>query len=222
MTHFACADVEGGVADESLAEQLVRFDAAIARVRRAGHQPKHRHAANSAALLRGGLEGARLDAVRPGIALFGVAPLGAASRVAIDLRPTMRVRSEIVSLRTIEAGDSVGYGSTFRASRTTTVATVPIGYADGLPRALSNVGEMLVRGRRAKIVGAVSMDLAALDVTDVAGVSMRDEVVALGEQRGPLGNDAITVEEIASKAGIIAWDVMTSISRRVPRFYREA
>ena len=107
--------------------------------------------------------------------------------------------------------------------------TVPFGYADGLPRSLSGgnvegaetTGSMLVRGRRAPIVGALSMDLATLDVTDIAGARLRDEVVALGDQRGPLGQDAITVEEMAATAGLIAWDVMTSISRRVPRFYRE-
>jgi alanine racemase len=126
-----------------------------------------------------------------------------------------------VALRTIPIGEGVGYGSTWRAPRESVIATVPLGYADGLPRSLSNAGAMLVRGKRAPIVGAVSMDLSTIDVTDISGVRMRDEVVALGDQKGPLGEAAICVEEIARIAGLIPWDVMTSISRRVPRFYRE-
>jgi alanine racemase len=96
-----------------------------------------------------------------------------------------------------------------------------MGYADGLSRQLSNRGHVLVRGRRVPIVGAVSMDMSMVDVTEAPGVSVKDEAVVLGTQEGPLGKDAITVEEVAEHAGTIAWEVMTSISRRVPRFYRE-
>jgi alanine racemase len=127
----------------------------------------------------------------------------------------------VVDLRTIEAGESVGYGALFRASRKTVIATVPMGYADGLSRQLSNRGHMLVRGVRAPIVGAVSMDMSMLDVTDVPGVTLRDEVMVLGAQDGVLGKDAISADEVASHAGSISWEVLTSISRRVPRFYRE-
>lgn len=223
MTHFACADVAGEDADESLAEQLALFERARAIVRAHGIEPRFVHAANSAGVLRANLN-ARFNAVRPGIALFGVAPLSAEHRVAAELRPTLKLRSEIVALRTIEAGTGVGYGSTWRASRRSVVATVPVGYADGLPRAISERGAggaMLVRGKRAPIVGVLSMDLATIDVTDIAGARLRDEVVALGAQRGPLGDTVITVDELAKTAGLIPWDVMTSISRRVPRFYRE-
>jgi alanine racemase len=96
-----------------------------------------------------------------------------------------------------------------------------MGYADGLSRHLSNKGHVLVRGVRAPIVGAVSMDMSMIDVTDVPGVALRDEVVVLGEQAGPHGKAAITADQIAADAGTIAWEVLTSISRRVPRFYRE-
>jgi alanine racemase len=226
MTHFSSADVPGDEGDASLSEQLAIFSQALAVVRRAGHSPRFVHASNSAGLLRAaqlasarGVVDARFDAVRPGIALFGVSP--SEHLPAPELRQTLRVRSEIVSIRTIPEGAPVGYGATFRATRETRIATVPIGYADGLPRALSNAGAMLVRGKRAPIVGALSMDLATLDVTDVPGAALRDEVVALGEQRGPLGRDQISVREIATLAGLIPWDVMTSVSRRVPRFYRD-
>jgi alanine racemase len=96
-----------------------------------------------------------------------------------------------------------------------------MGYADGLSRHLSNRAYMLVRGRRAPIIGAVSMDMSMLDVTDVPGVSVRDEVVVLGAQEGVHGKDAISVDELAGHAGTIPWEILTSISRRVPRFYRE-
>jgi alanine racemase len=219
MTHLACADAEEAGSKNAgyTADQLARFEEATARLRRAGaiDDSTVRHAANSAALLRGD---AVFDAVRPGIAIFGVSPLLSARS---ELRAAMRVRSEIVDVRTIEAGESVGYGALYRATRTTRIATIPMGYADGLSRHLSNRGHVLVRGRRAPVVGAVSMDMSMIDVTDVPGTSLRDEVVVLGAQEGVLGKDAITADEIAAHGGTIAWEVLTSISRRVPRFYRE-
>ena len=218
MTHLACADAEESQAEAGFtAEQVARFEEATQRLRRAGtiDDSTIRHAANSAALLRGD---AIFDAVRPGIALFGVSPVLAGRS---ELRATMRVRSEIVDIRTVEAGESVGYGALYRASRPTRIATVPMGYADGLSRQLSNRGHLLVRGRRAPLVGAVSMDMSMIDVTDIPGTSVRDEVVVLGAQEGALGKDAITADEIAAHGGTIAWEVLTSVSRRVPRFYRE-
>src|SRR5262249_34964344 len=112
------------------------------------------------------------------------------------LRPAIRVRTEVVSLREIEPGEAVGYGWTWRASRKSRIATIPMGYADGLSRHLSNVGSVLVRGRRAPIVGTVSMDLTMVDVTDAPGTSLRDEVVVLGSQEGPLGKETITADEV--------------------------
>lgn len=222
MTHLACADAPT-VAET--VEQMARFDDATALCARYRIKPRVRHAANSAALLR---SEARLDAVRPGIALFGVAPRIAGGGAGAldepltrDLWPVMRVRTEVVALRELPAGDPVGYGGLFRTERPTRIATIPMGYADGLSRQLSNRGEVIVRGKRAPIVGAVSMDMSMIDVTAVDGVSLRDEVVVLGAQEGPLGKDAISAEEVAAWAGMIPWEVLTSISRRVPRFYRE-
>jgi alanine racemase len=133
----------------------------------------------------------------------------------------MRVRTEVVALRSLDAGSSAGYGATWTAARPSRVATIPLGYADGLGRGLSNRGHVLVRGARAPIVGAVSMDLTMVDVTDLPGVEVRDEVVAIGAQRGPLGTDEITVDEVAAVLGTIPWEILTNVSRRVPRFYRE-
>ncbi|MDB4944170.1 MAG: Alanine racemase [Labilithrix sp.] len=221
MTHLACADAEEGAPEAGFtAEQVARFEEATRRLGQAGAigPAVVRHAANSAALLRGD---AVFDAVRPGIAIFGVASmLGAPSGVE-SLKAAMRVRSEIVDVRSIDAGEGVGYGSLFRASRPSRIATIPMGYADGLSRQLSNRGHVLVRGRRAPIVGAVSMDMSMIDVTDVPGSGLADEVVVLGSQEGALGKDAIGADEVAGHAGTIAWEILTSISRRVPRFYRE-
>ena len=213
MTHLAGADDE---MLESVTLQLERFQQATQAARALGVVPDIRHAANSAALFR--CREARLDWVRPGIALFGVAPRFGEK---VDLRPVMSIRTEIVALRHVAPGDAVGYGWTWRAPRASLIATIPMGYADGLSRQLSNRGTVLVAGKRAPIVGTVSMDLTMIDVTDHPGVAIRDEVIVLGPQQGNLGRDVITATEIAAHAGTIPWDVLTSVSRRVPRFYRE-
>jgi alanine racemase len=218
MTHLACAE---SADDVETAEQLARFEEATALLLRHGVNVDVRHAASSAALLRGQ---ALFDAVRPGISLFGVSPrVGGAGGDPItrELRAVMRVRTEIIAVRTLEAGAPVGYGATWRAPGSARIATLPMGYADGLSRQLGNRGHVLVRGKRAPIVGAVSMDMAMVDVTAIEGAAVGDEVVVLGPQEGPLGRDLISANEVAEHAGTIAWEILTSISRRVPRFYRE-
>ena len=212
MTHFASAESD----PEFVARQLELFEQGTVLLQQAGLRVARRHAANTAALLAH--PAARLDLVRPGIGLFGMAP-GVAG--AAQLRPVMRVRSEVISLRLVSPGSSVGYGATFRAQSEARIATIPMGYGDGLSRALSNRGQVLVRGRRAPIVGAVSMDLTSVDVSGVPGVEIGDEVVVLGSQSGPLGEDTLSAEEIAAESGTIAWEVLTAVSRRVPRFYPE-
>jgi alanine racemase len=224
MTHFACADAPEL---EATREQLRVFSAVERRAAALGLRPRVRHAANSAAAFR--LPEARFDVVRPGIALFGVSPMdGEVQKSGVDLpagfaelKPVMRVRTEIVALREIPTGACIGYGHTFRAARPSVIATIPMGYADGLSRGLSNRGHVLVRGRRAPIAGTVSMDMTMIDVTDVPGARPGDEAVILGPQEGPLGKDVIGADEIAAHTGTIPWEVLTSISRRVPRFYRE-
>jgi|HubBroStandDraft_2_1064218.scaffolds.fasta_scaffold32053_2 alanine racemase len=226
MTHLASADA---LTSAETNEQMRLFARAENALAERGIVVDVRHAANTAALLRGD---ALLDAVRPGIAIFGVAPVpsgGTAGDKGFGLRPVMRVRTEVVSLRSVVAGSSVGYGALWRAPRASLVATIPMGYADGLLRQLGGgprpseapPGDVLVRGQRAPFVGAISMDMSMIDVTDIQGVALGDEAVVLGAQEGPRIKDSITVEEVAARAGVIPWEVMTSISRRVPRFYRE-
>ncbi|MGE0322396.1 MAG: alanine racemase [Polyangiaceae bacterium] len=213
MTHFACADSGD---PESIAAQLALFDGASQELASLGLVPEVRHAANSAALLSHAPS--CLDIVRPGIALFGVAP----GQVACpELRPVMSVKSELISVRELSAGQGVGYGWTWKATRESRIATVPMGYADGLSRGLSNKGHVLVRGKRAPIVGVVSMDMTMIDVTEIAGVELGDEAVLMGPQKGLLGEDCISAAEIAQHLGTIPWEVLTAVSRRVPRFYRE-
>ena len=220
MTHLACAD---GESPEHTDEQIRRFTAFEVLVRAAGFAPRVRHAANSAALLS--RTDTHFELTRPGLAIFGVDPSEGQARLGLKvpkLRPVMQVLSEVVALRDVPVGASVGYGYTWRAARPSRIATIPIGYADGLSRSLSNRGEVLIGGRRAPIVGTVSMDLTMIDVTDLPAVTLRDEVVVLGRQRGRFGQDEISSRELGDKTGTIAWECLTSISRRVPRIYRQA
>lgn len=209
MTHLASAD-----SDEAFTlEQLQAFQRARLSVRRFGHAPKIIHAANSAATFRH--PSARFDWVRPGIALFGYPGVKGGD---FGLRPAMRLRSEIISLREVLRGSTVGYDRAFRAERTTKVATVPVGYADGLMRRTSNRAEVLVRGMRCPIIGKVSMDLTAIDVTEVEAVGVGDEVVLLGSQ----GGECICADELARASGTVPYEVLTNVSRRVPRFVSSA
>lgn len=212
MTHFACA----GDDPESVREQLALFREVDSRLQRLGAVAERRHAANTAALLQ--MPETHLDIVRPGIGLFGVDP----TEQCQDLKPVMRVLSTVIALRDLEPGQAVGYGATWRAPRRTRLATLPIGYADGLARNTSNRRDVLIAGKRAPVVGTVSMDLTTVDVTDVDGVAVGDEVVVMGSQKGRAGQDSISAAEIARVQGTIPWEVLTQVSRRVPRFYRDA
>lgn len=224
MTHLANADV---AEPEALTGPRAEFEEARELFRQEGILPPISHMANSAALLRD--RRTHYQMVRAGIALFGVDPtlelpdsLRQESLLKGSLKPTMNVVSRVVSLRQIKTGDRVGYGGTFVATRPTLVATVPMGYADGLSRAISNRASVLVLGKRVPVIGTVSMDMTMIDVTDVPGITTRDDVVFLGHQKGRLGEDTITPQEMAKWFGSIPWEVLTNISRRVPRFYREA
>jgi len=192
--------------------QLERLQQARRQAEAAGLGRLLLHAANSAALGHG--REARLDLVRPGLALYG---LGGSDR-RLRVRPCLRLEAQIVRLLWLPRGAEVGYSGSFRCRRRTLAATIPLGYADGLPRHLSNRGEVLVRGRRAPIVGAVSMDLTVLDVTDVAGVQPSDRVTLLGED----GDDEITAAEVADRSGTIAWEVLCRLGARVARVYRRS
>jgi alanine racemase len=202
-THFANASDPN---DPFTEYQLARFNTLVETLREAGvDAPKH-HAANSAATMRGITPG---DYVRTGIALYGAEPLDVNSP---KLEPLMRWRTAIARLKELPPGHAIGYGTTFVTKRASLIATLPVGYADGYNRRLSNRGEVIVRGRRAPVVGRVSMDLVTIDVTDIPNVALGDEVVLLGA--------GVTAEELAAKLDTISYEVFCNVSARVPRVYR--
>jgi alanine racemase len=206
-THFATAD---DPLDPLFDTQRRRFDEAIGRLDAMGVHPPARHAANSAALVRD--PRTWFDFVRPGILLYGVAPFG--TGLPVTLRPVLSLRSRIVAVKNVRAGESVGYGGRFVPDTPRLVATVPAGYADGLDTRLGGRGHVLVAGRRAPIVGAVSMDMLAVDVTGLPA-EPGDEVVFLGSQ----GHDEITVREMADAIGTIPYEILCRIGARIERIY---
>jgi len=177
-----------------------------------GSPVRLRHLANSVATL--GRPDLHFEMVRPGIALYGLLPSGG-SDPAIELRPAMRLRTRVLQLRRLPPGSGIGYDQTFVTERDSLIATLPIGYADGYARALSNRGEVLVRGHRARVVGRISMDLTMIDVTEVPGVTLGDEVVLWGKQ----GDGEIRVDEVAAWAETISYELLTTVGRRIPRVY---
>ncbi len=193
MTHFASSDSDPRFTRlqlERFLETLSRFDV----------DPGIRHAANSWAILRH--PEAALDAVRPGIALYGCAG---------QLRPALTLRALVTQVREVRSGHSVGYGRTWTAWRTARIATVAIGYEDGVMRSRSNRGQVVVRGVRAPLVGRVSMDSITIDVSDVPEVEPGDPVTVIG--------DGITAEEVAAWSGTIPYEVLTALGNRVARVY---
>ena len=210
FTHFATADS----ADKTYAEdQLDLFMNFLNRLRKAGLEPPVRHAANSAALID--MPQSHLDMVRPGIASYGLYPSDEVNKKHVPLKPAMALKARIIHLKKVPAGFKVSYGSTHQTPKATTIATIPIGYADGLNRLLSSSGQMLVHGQRAPIIGRVCMDLTMLDVGHIDNVQMGDEVVIFGQQ----GSDSITVDEIASALNTINYEIVSTITARVPRVY---
>jgi len=206
MTHLSSADSDPAFTRE----QIKRFAGARELLLQRGHQPRLAHLANSAGAF--GFPEARADMVRPGIALYGVCPLAG---LEAGLKPALRLVTGVISVRELPAGTAVGYNQTHVTARPSRIATVAIGYGDGLMRAASNRGAMLVRGKPCPIVGNVSMDLTMLDVTETAGCSAGDEVVLIGEQQGA----RLTAEDLARACDTIAYEVFTNFSPRVPRIY---
>jgi alanine racemase len=203
-THLSSADSDPAVTRE----QLGRFDAAVKAAHVAGVATGLLHAGNTAGTVR--FPEARYNAVRPGLAIFG------AGAPELALRPVMSFSSAIVQLRDVEPGDGVSYGQLWRAPARARIATLPVGYADGYPRRLTGQAEVLVQGLRCPVVGAICMDMTMVDVTALGDrVKLGDPVVLLGQQ----GSDRVTVEELAAKAGVLSYEILCGISKRVPRVY---
>jgi alanine racemase len=211
MSHFANADLGDAVTTK---EQMGRFEAVLADVDAAGLRPRWRHFANSAAMvaLAPARDGTVFNLVRPGLALYGVSP-AAWIVPPRPLEPVLTWKTAVVHLKTVATGTPVSYGGTWTSRRPTRIATLPVGYADGYPRRLSNRAQVLVRGQRAPVVGRVCMDLCMVDVTDVAGAALGDEVVLLGHQ----GLEDVGAAEVAGWLDSIPYEVLCGVGARVPR-----
>lgn len=213
FTHFALADAE----DKSFTrEQLKRFLALVSSLERGGLRIPLRHAANSAAIID--IPETHLDMVRAGIMIYGLFPSPEVSQNKVELRPVMSWKSRIILVKEVGAGTGISYGHTFITARKSLIATVPLGYADGFSRLLSNKACVLVRGRRVPVVGRICMDQFMADVTGVEGVAEGDEVVIFGRQ----GQEFIGVDELARTLGTINYEVVCMVSSRVPRRYTGA
>jgi len=208
-THFAVAEL----ADKEYTWHQFRiFQKVRAELEAARYRIPVYHVANSAAMLD--LPEMHLDAVRVGIALYGLPPSGEVA-ATVPLRPALSLKSHVARVRTLPAGSSISYGRTYITQRDTPVALIPVGYGDGYHRVLSNRGMVLINGRRAPIVGRICMDQFVVDISEVGPVELNSEVVLIGRQ----GDECITAEEVAAWAETINYEIVTGLSPRVPRLY---
>jgi alanine racemase len=218
-THFASADVPESPVFNTQRERFEDAGKVVEELRRGSRVPDpesrvFRHASNSAALLRDSR--VWYDAVRPGLLLYGIVPPPLAT--TIDLIPVMSLTSRVVAVKGLRPGEGVGYGWRYQAAEPRSVAVVPAGYADGVDTRLCGRGHVLIRGRRVPIVGAVSMDMLTVDVTDLAEVRPGDEVVLLGRQ-GEESWQRIDAREMAAAIGTIPWEVVCRLGTRIERQY---
>ncbi len=209
-SHFATADDP----DPAFAiRQLERFRSVVGKLADRKVTIPLCHIANSGALIN--FPESRLDMVRPGIMLYGIYPAEHHHQL-IKLRPALTLKTQVAYLKTVEAGRTISYGRTHTVKRKTRIATLPIGYGDGFSRAHSNLGQVLIRGQRAPIVGIVTMDQVMVDVGGIEGVEVGDEAVLIGRQ----GEERITAEEAAARIGTISYEVLAQLGKRVSRVYK--
>lgn len=211
FSHFASADE---AEREYTMLQFERFESIVQELNRIGILIPVKHIANSAAIIQ--YPNFHLNMVRPGIILYGLYPSDEVDKSVIDLRPAMELKAKVVLVKEVEAGTPVSYGRTFITKRKTRIATLPIGYADGYSRLLSNRGRVLIHGQYAPVIGNICMDQCMVDVTDIKGeVKTGDEAVIFGVQ----GSSRITVEEIAKLCNTINYEIVCLIGKRIPRVY---
>lgn len=209
FTHFARADEK----DKSDAvSQLNRYLRFIRLLQEAGISIPLRHCSNSAGILE--MPEANMDAVRAGISMYGIYPSDEMDRNRIRLEPAMELKSHIVYIKEVPAGVPVSYGGTFVTDRPTRIATIPVGYADGYPRSLSSRGCVLIRGKRAPILGRICMDQFMADVTDIPAEEL-DEVTLMGRD----GEEFLSVDELGALSGRFPYEFVCDVSKRVPRIY---
>ena len=208
FSHFATADAEDkGYAEE----QHKKYDDFYAEITKSGVAVKNRILANSAAIME--MPGTHYDYVRPGIILYGIYPSKEVDRRRLDLKPVMTVKAKVIYLKTVEAGVSIGYGRTYKAPSARRIATLPVGYADGLPRLCSNKGRVIVNGYYAPIVGNVCMDQCMIDVTDIPDVKLGDTVIVMGKE----GKLSVTADDIGDQALTIPYEITCGFGQRLEK-----
>ena len=212
FTHFARADERDKDYTQEQFRKYCRFEQMLEE---RGVSIPLRHAANSASIME--LPGTHLDAVRAGITIYGIYPSDEVDRNLMPMKPAMSLISHICYIKKVPAGTSISYGGTFVTERESRIATIPVGYGDGYPRSLSNKGSVLIRGRRAPIVGRVCMDQFMVDVTEIEAEEF-DRVTLLGQD----GKDAVTADELGRLSGRFPYELVCDISKRVPRVYVNA
>lgn len=211
FTHFARADETDKSAYE---EQYRRYKEFLGYLEELGVQIPIRHCSNSAGIVES-LESNHMDMVRAGIAIYGMYPSDEVDHNSVKLTPAMEIKSCITYIKEIGAGTAVSYGGTFVADHTMKVATIPVGYGDGYVRSLSGKGDVLIRGKRAAILGRICMDQFMVDVTDIPGTAEGDECMLFGEQEGEI----LSVEEVSELAGSFNYEFVCDVGRRVPRVF---
>lgn len=211
FTHFASADET----DKSYTYmQFERFMSIVSELNRIGVYIPVKHVCNSAGLIE--FPEMHLNMVRPGIALYGLYPSDEVDKSKIDLRPAMAMKANVILVKDVEKDTCISYGRIFRTSRSSRIATIPIGYADGYTRLLTNKGKVLLNGQLAPIVGEICMDQCMVDITDIEGdVNVGDEAVLIGKQK----DKEIKVEDLAKSVGTINYELVSIIGKRIPRVY---
>lgn len=211
FTHFARADE----ADKTSAEeQLALFEKMISMLEKRGIRIPVKHCSNSAGIVE--LKEANMDMVRAGITLYGLWPSEEVRRDIIDLKPALSLITHVAYVKDLEAGRAISYGGTYVTKRPSRIATIPVGYADGYARGLSNKGAVLIHGKRAPICGRVCMDQFMVDVTDIPEVKMGDEVILIGSA----GEETITMEEVGELSGRFNYEFVCNLGKRIPRVFR--
>jgi alanine racemase len=210
FSHFSSSDE---VNKDYTKKQMKKFSDFDTKLKEKGVNINIRHIGNSAAVID--LPDMHLDAVRPGIIIYGYYPSDEVLQEKINLKPVMSLKASIIHVKTLPPGEYISYGRTFMTERESRIATIPIGYADGYTRLLSGKGKVIVNGKFAPVVGRICMDQCMIDVTEVDGVKQGDEVILMGESN----NLSITADDLAKAIGSINYEVICMISKRVPRVY---
>lgn len=208
FTHFAVSDTEKDYTNL----QIERFRSVISIIEKNGIHIPIKHAANSSAIIN--FPQSYFNMVRPGIAIYGIYPCQN-PKIKLELKPALELKTRIIYLKEVPPGFSLSYGRTYVTQKTTKVATLAIGYGHGFNRKLSNKGEVIIRGKKAPIIGTICMDQSLCDVTHIQDVSVGDEVIVIGRQR----DEEITADDLSHKIGTISYEILCNINERIPRLY---